>query len=340
MRTTNFEECGQRYMNDPDLIAKWNYTGPTRLIPSDPKTQITTAGCKAVCGHGNSYYPWSTSSSTILTWVLPMIGNLLQAPFESNAFWRTVKAINRWLGSPMATLSYVLWNIEISGKCALFVDMSLPYDAAIPGPDSDFADLRDSFYLLMNLNQYKMKPLISLTKEAEGLLRICLFSKDLGLVGTNKTLTQIRRKLAQSLRSHRKRGAVPVFISTMWFLFCVDISIEGAFIQLGDNAQAHDLSLGLFMSWFPILILCSIVDRNPIVSDDIRQKLNKMVDLVCCSLQDPEARALYMDSLEDTPKADRMAKWIDKISLKAPLIKGEFFSGFAGQGRTRMAFSQ
>jgi hypothetical protein len=108
----------------------------------------------------------------------------------------------------------------------LIVDMATPYDGQPPDEESDFADLRDSFYLLMNFNQYKMKPLISMTKECEGLLRICLFSKNLKIKGTNKTLTEMRRKLAKSLRSNRRRGVVPVFISTLWFIFSVGISIE------------------------------------------------------------------------------------------------------------------
>jgi hypothetical protein len=119
MKSANFEECGARYLNDTSLIERWNYTGPVRLIPANPRTQITYAGCKALCGTGNDWYPWSVSSQFITTWVLPIIGTLLQAPFESNAFWRTVKASCRWLGSPMASLSYILWNIEVSGNCAL-----------------------------------------------------------------------------------------------------------------------------------------------------------------------------------------------------------------------------
>jgi hypothetical protein len=118
--SANFTECGLRYLDDPALIAKWNYTGPTKLIKPNPSTQITYEGCKALCGTGNDWYPWSTSSTTITTWILPIIGTLLQAPFESNAFWRTIKLINRWIGSPIASLAYILWNIEVSGKCALF----------------------------------------------------------------------------------------------------------------------------------------------------------------------------------------------------------------------------
>jgi hypothetical protein len=216
--------------------------------------------------------------------------------------------------------------------------MSIPYSGPFPGEDSNFADLRDSFYLLMNFNQYKLKPLISMTKEAEGLLRIALFSKDLKLLGMDKTLNQMRRKLAATLRSNRRKGTVPVFISTLWFLFSVGISVEGAFGYLGSNSQAHDLAMGLFMGWFPVLIMCSIVDRNPVASDDIRRKLNKLVDLTCMSLQDPETRGDFVASFSDLPEAQKMAYWVQKISRQAPLIKGNFFCGFAGQGRTRFHY--
>ncbi|KAF2107517.1 hypothetical protein BDV96DRAFT_505852, partial [Lophiotrema nucula] len=332
---TNFTECGNLYMNNSTLQAWYNYSGPVKLIPSNPSTQITAEGCSAICGNGNDWYPWSTTSQTITTWVLPIVGTLLQAPFESNAFWRTIKAINRWIGSPISSLACILWNIEVSGKCALFVDMALPYDAPIPGEASDFASIRDSFYILMNINQYKMKPVISMTKEAEGLLRIVLFSKDLELVGTRKTLSQMRLKLAQEIRGNRRRGVVPVFISTLWFIVSLGISIEAAFGDLGNNAQAHDLAMGLFLSWFPILILCSILDRNPVASDDIQRKLNKMIDLVCESLQDKPIRAEYVSYFRDLPQGQQMALWVDKITEKAPFIKGNYFCGFAGQARTR-----
>jgi hypothetical protein len=103
--------------------------------------------------------------------------------------------------------------------------MSVPYDES-PGADSEFASMRDSFYILMNLNQYKMKPVISMAREAEGLLRIVLFSQDLKLVGKKKTLSQMRHRLAKDLRSNRRRGVVPIFISTLWFILALAISIE------------------------------------------------------------------------------------------------------------------
>ncbi|QDS77203.1 hypothetical protein FKW77_002639 [Venturia effusa] len=353
-KATNFTQCAEQYLGNPSLIARWNYTGPVRLVQPNPSTQITYAGCKALCGTGNDWYPWAISSSFITTWVLPLLGNLLQAPFESNAFWRTIKLIARYLGSPMASLTYILWKIEVSGKCALFVDMAIPYDGAVPNENHDFASIRDSFYLLMNINQYGMKPGISLTKEAEGLLRIMLFGKDLRLLGSKKSLNTARRKLVQELRSNRRRGVVPVFLSTLWFLFSLGISIQScksvinlyksrtqailAFGYLGSNAEAHDLAVGLFMSWFPILILCSIVDRNPAAADDIQRRINKLVDLVCDSLQDDTIREEFILGFSDLPESEKMAHWVQKIACGAAHIKGNFFQNFAGQGRVRFHY--
>ncbi len=231
--------------------------------------------------------------------------------------------------------------------------MAIPYEDPFPDENSEFADMRDSFYLLMNLNQYKLKPLISLTKEAEGLLRICLFSINLPLLNSGKTISQMRRKLVRTLRSNRRKGVVPVFISTLWFLLAVGISIESgtgdsphphlltgppAFFALGDNAQAHDLALGLFMSWFPILILCSIVDRNPVASDDIRAQINKLVDRVCDALVHDETRHEFVRSFSDMPEAQRMAVWVERIAKYAPLVRGDFFAAFAGQARVRFHY--
>lgn len=115
----NFTDCANRFRNNQTAIHLYAYHGKTHGIDPNPNEQITLEGCLALCGTGNQWYPWPQSSSTITTWVLPVIGMLLQAPFESNAFSRTVLAISRWVGSPMASLSYILWNIKVSGKCAL-----------------------------------------------------------------------------------------------------------------------------------------------------------------------------------------------------------------------------
>jgi hypothetical protein len=107
-------------MSNTTLIERYHYSGLVRLIPPNPQSQITYHGCLALCGAGNEYNSWTVISATLTTWILPILGTLLQAPFESNAFWRTVKAINRWVGSPMSSMAAILCDIDVSGKCALF----------------------------------------------------------------------------------------------------------------------------------------------------------------------------------------------------------------------------
>jgi hypothetical protein len=210
----NFNECGLRFSAEtPEgeaLRSEWGWRGHIIGIVFNSSTQISRAGCLHVCGPGADYYPWKDVSSTITTWILPVVGTLLQAPFESNATKRTLLAITRWVGSPIASLSYILWNIKVSAKAALMVDMAVKYDET-PDRKTDFGSMRDSMYLLLVMNQYTLKPAVTRNeKEAEGLLRIVLFSKDLVLKDTNnKTLRQMRRILAREVREMRRRGAVP-----------------------------------------------------------------------------------------------------------------------------------
>jgi hypothetical protein len=131
MPTPNFTQCGLRYMSSPSLIARYNYSGRVRNIPANPLTQITYDGCTALCGSGSAYYLWAEISATITKWVLPILGILLQASFESNAFWRTFKALNRWIGSPISSLACILWDIEIGGKCALFGNYDFSWQCII-----------------------------------------------------------------------------------------------------------------------------------------------------------------------------------------------------------------
>jgi hypothetical protein len=111
-----------------------------------------------------------------------------------------------------------------------------------------------------------------------------------------------------------------------------------AFGNVGSNLQAYTLALGLFSCWFPILILCSILDRNPVASDDIERKLNKMVDLVCRSLQNEETRNDYISSFQCLTQSQQIACWVQKVAEKAHYIQGDYFCGFAGQARTRFHY--
>jgi len=215
--------------------------------------------------------------------------------------------------------------------------MAVQYEHRFSAEESDFASMRDSFYILMTMNQFAMKPEASEHKvEAEGLLRIVLFSKDLELHGLQKHLKDYRHSLAQTLRSRRKRGVVPVFISTAWFLFSLAISIQSAFGLIGNNAEAHDLALGLLLGWMPIMIMAGIVDRNPFSVDDVQGPLNELISLVCESLQDTELVQNFLQTLDPLlPETQKMETRVRNIADKAGHLQNDFFDRFAGQGRLR-----
>lgn len=168
---SNFTKCSREFIQAiryPSLNL-WNLTqftynasvyGQLSKIEDVDRTIITLEGCRKICGTGSDYYDWKDSSATITTWVLPVIGLLLQAPYESNEFWKTLRALVRWLGNPVASLTYIFWNIKVTSKCALMVDMATDYehiprlyDEEAPGQLSQFAQIRDSMFILSVMNQ-------------------------------------------------------------------------------------------------------------------------------------------------------------------------------------------
>ena len=89
--------------------------------------------------------------------------------------------------------------------------------------------------------------------------------------------------------------------------------------------------MGLLLTWLPVLILCSIVDRNPIQPESMRIKLNKFVDAVRKALLNPELRNTY---IKETGRARKSFIWTD-ILQQDNLFQEDFFTRFAGQGRIR-----
>ncbi len=120
----------------------------------------------------------------------------------------------------------------------------------------------------------------------------------------------------------------------MWFLFAFALSIQAAFGALGQNATAHDLALGCLLAWFPILILGSIVDRNPIAAEALRKKLNALIDHVRHALRDEHHRNEFIDSFREQPEFEDLKTWVQGIAEKSEHMH-DFFVDFAGQARVR-----
>ena len=237
----------------------------------------------------------------------------------------------------------------MTGKCALMIDMATRV-TVYPPEGSDFSLMRDSLYILCIMNQYTPKHSLP-PIEAERLLRLALFSNMLPINGASdgRILLQRRTDLAQNFREGRKKGVVPVFISFLWFVFALALSIQLAYGNIGGNEVAHNLALGLLVGWLPILvsvihyqvqrrsftcscsqILASTVDRNLVSADAIRERLNNLVEDVRQALMDPDIVSAYM---RDTRSAAEDFAWCKCLGDDTK-FGGDFFEGFAGQGRT------
>ncbi|CAF9941941.1 MAG: hypothetical protein ALECFALPRED_009427 [Alectoria fallacina] len=342
----DFDTCGQNFLNNSaGIYNKYQYNGSVQGILSSARPAlITLQGCKELCGTGVDYYPWVDASATLTTWILPIAGLLVQAPYESNKAWQTILALSRWAGSPIATLSYILWNIKVTGKCALMIDMATKYEE-YPEQGSEFSMMRDSLYILCIMNQYSAKQSLP-PIEAERLLRLALFSNLLPLNGSSdgRDLVKRRTELAQNFREGRKKGVIPVFVSFLWFVFALALSIQLAYGNIGGNETAHNLALGFLVrpsptmnhlslhlvGWLPIFILASTVDRNLVSADSIRQRLNDLVNDVRLALLDPQVISDYMRITSSTEEDFAWTKCLNNEEL----FGGDFFEEFAGQGRT------
>ncbi len=423
----NFTDCRARFLSRPENDTTYDYNGTLPgLSAQKMKDIISVEGCKDFCGPGVDYYKWKDIADTITTWILPVIGLLLQAPYECNEFKNSVYALIRWVGSPVASLATILWNIKMVGKAALLFDMSGPCDFhPKPGDETVDLGLRDSLYILTVMNQYRVNPAVP-PKFAPKLLRVALFThlpsptkgdlrdplaenstegnqsnrtaknstegdesnppardpaerenqkkqagkrkkqqeekkKEMVYSKKKEDLLRERKLIGVAIREGRKRGVVPVIITLGWFIFSLAISIHQAFGDLGGNETAHDLALGLLLAWIPVLILSCIVDRNPVLTNSTRNKLNQLVHKATLALADPDFYERLTkevggdENTFDWAKNSGNWKWtkIDETNHQDPYTReaetknaapeienpqsspAKFFTAFAGQGRKR-----
>lgn len=87
----NFTKCAQLFLGNKSLSDQYGWKGRVWYVNANASTQISLEGCLTLCGEGADYYPWAQIASTITTWILPIIGIILQASFESNQLWATVR---------------------------------------------------------------------------------------------------------------------------------------------------------------------------------------------------------------------------------------------------------
>lgn len=85
-----------------------------------------------------------------------------------------------------------------------------------------------------------------------------------------KWTQELLHEMAFHLRMLRRRGVYPTFLSILLFFIAYAVSLVLAFADIGERTTAHSLAFGILISWFPLLVLFGILDRNPVSADRSR----------------------------------------------------------------------
>jgi hypothetical protein len=80
-------------------------------------------------------------------------------------------------------------------------------------------------------------------------------------------IKELLSTLAFQLRKLRRRGVIPTIASLMTFLLAFIFSVILAFADLKESTSVFILDLALLFSWLPVLVIFTIVDRNPVSSE-------------------------------------------------------------------------
>lgn len=198
----------------------------------------------------------------VATWIFPL-AIAFSLPYESlhrSKFKRTAAAVLNWLGSPQTALTATIFNtLQIREAHRRSRDRN---------NDKTWNDL---YYVISCLNQFDIPPSSEANNDFIQVLVYGLFCPVIAAVDYEDTkLTRnLLSVIANQLRMLRRRAVMPTLASLGTFLVAFIFSIVLSFTQVGDNAAVDPLVLvlGLLYGWLPVLVIFTIVDRNPVSSE-------------------------------------------------------------------------
>ncbi|KAF3929319.1 hypothetical protein AA313_de0209130 [Arthrobotrys entomopaga] len=211
-------------------------------------------------------------------------------PWESNRNSVTGIWLARWIGSPIAALTFCLWDVQIAGKCSKLVSLTTKYrhqkyrsgvirsETVSEEEMAAFKEARDKFYILLVMNQFELKSSAEKYLTPEELVRAvehALFGMD---AVNGLDLPAERRKIADDLRDRRKRGVVPILLGMAGFFFAMAVAIRKAFSPgEGGGATAFNVGLGMLIGWLPVLYFAAVVDNDHDNKPEFAEAFSRLV---------------------------------------------------------------
>ncbi|KAK3360564.1 hypothetical protein B0T25DRAFT_496507 [Lasiosphaeria hispida] len=281
--TYRWSECKQRVLDiqtgnltlgliSNETIDQYLYHGQVvgldKSFPRDKYLSVTYQGCLAICGNPIAFYEPQRALSLASNWIFPL-AILLNLPWESlhrQKLSKTLVTALNWLGSPQTALTAIIFNFHQLR------------DAYRRTPVNSFLWhlYSAAYYVLYCVDQFdgltlvnadaagaSARPAPALEVLMYGLFRPLSKDPDPDVRLTNQLLVT----LAFQLRILRRRNVIPTLANLMIFLIAFIFSVILAFGEMGADNTPFSLTFGLFVTWLPLLVVFSIVDRNPVSTD-------------------------------------------------------------------------
>jgi hypothetical protein len=258
-------------------------------------------GCKFICEDPLDWY-WTTdvglTLATVSNWVLPIMALLAVLPYDSlhrkndgapwskGRFLGTISALLHWLGSPQTALTSTLFNIHQVRKC---FHATLPSGSGISGSNRTQHLKKDAYYVLSCIGQFKLpkatekpcldallyglfRPFVGMDAGEAGVADAGILLQPIDHPGRRAEMwtTELVQEMAFQLRMLRRRGVYPAFVSVFLFFVAYAVALVLAFANVGERTTAYSLALGILVSWLPLLVIFTILDRNPVSADRSR----------------------------------------------------------------------
>ena len=193
--------------------------------------------------------------------------------------------MSNWLGSPQTSLTATIFNFRQISECQRRVVAAVRdgQEGRVAGKSRwgggaiSSSTTCDIYFILSCMNQFELPPTPPLRRRFLEVLVYGLFrpltaaggsaDEEGGEADAVLLLRELAATMAFQLRMLRRRGVLPTLGSLATFLIAFVFSVVLAFDDLGDRTTAHSLGIGLLFGWLPLLIISSIIDRNPVSAD-------------------------------------------------------------------------
>ncbi|KAK5653699.1 hypothetical protein OQA88_8730 [Cercophora sp. LCS_1] len=325
----NWTQCKENVINirdhnqtingvSPANLSNFLYNGTVRGLAklsqydNPDYVRITYNGCKIICANPVATYEPAVAISAVANWIFPL-AILLNLPYESlhsKKLSGSLLALLNWLGSPQTALTATIFN---------FRQIRESYRRAYSNPNTERTHLYSAAYFVLTCaNQFDELQLIDEQGKPKPMLNLLVYGLFRPLSTSEEPDVELLRQLllmmAFQLRMLRRRGVIPMLANLAVFLVAFIFSLVLTFAELGSGTGSFSFSLafGLLMTWLPLLVVFTVVDRNPISSDRSAVLISRYLHTISSILASPHA-----------------PKWWDHTPIPPNLTIGPFI----GQGR-------